>query len=38
MLLALTAFSAYVVNAAQFLIKFRMVRQEAPVGDMAVAK
>jgi 3-vinyl bacteriochlorophyllide hydratase len=38
MLLALTAFCAYLVNAAQFLIKFRMVRREAPTGGMMVAK
>ncbi len=30
MLLALTAFAAYVVNAAQFLMKLRAVRREAP--------
>ena len=38
MLLALTAFSAYVVNAAQFVLKLRAVRREAPVAGMAVAK
>jgi 3-vinyl bacteriochlorophyllide hydratase len=38
MMLALTAFSAYVVNAAQFVIKLRAVRREAPIAGMAVAK
>ena len=38
MLLALTAFAAYVVNAAQFVLKLRAVRREAPTGGMAVAK
>jgi 3-vinyl bacteriochlorophyllide hydratase len=38
MLLALTAFAAYVVNAAQFVLKLRAVRREAPVSDIAVAK
>jgi 3-vinyl bacteriochlorophyllide hydratase len=39
MLLALTAFAAYVVNAAQFVLKLRAVRREAPAaGRMAVAK
>jgi 3-vinyl bacteriochlorophyllide hydratase len=38
MLLALTAFSAYVVNAAQFVLKLRAVRREAPAIGMAVAK
>jgi 3-vinyl bacteriochlorophyllide hydratase len=38
MLLALTAFSAYVVNAAQFVLKLRAVRREAPVGGMVAAK
>jgi len=37
MLLALTAFAAYVVNAAQFVIKFRAVRREAPVAAGLVA-
>jgi 3-vinyl bacteriochlorophyllide hydratase len=36
MLLALTAFAAYVVNAVQFVLKFRAVRREAsPVGLVA---
>jgi len=30
MLLALAAYAAYVVNAAQFLAKFRLARQESP--------
>jgi 3-vinyl bacteriochlorophyllide hydratase len=38
MLLALTAFAAYVVNAAQFVLKLRAVRREAPAIGMAVAK
>jgi 3-vinyl bacteriochlorophyllide hydratase len=38
MLLALTAFAAYVVNAAQFLMKLRAVRREVPVMNAAVAK
>jgi 3-vinyl bacteriochlorophyllide hydratase len=38
MLLALTAFAAYVVNAAQFVLKLRAVRREAPSSGMAVAK
>jgi 3-vinyl bacteriochlorophyllide hydratase len=38
MLLALTAFAAYVVNAAQFVLKLRAVRREAPIAGLAVAK
>jgi 3-vinyl bacteriochlorophyllide hydratase len=38
MLLALTAFAAYVVNAAQFVLKLRAVRREAPGIGLAVAK
>ena len=38
MLLALTAFAAYVVNATQFLMKLRAVRREAPAMAGAVAK
>jgi 3-vinyl bacteriochlorophyllide hydratase len=38
MLLALTAFAAYVVNAAQFLMKLRAVRREAPSMGAVVAK
>ena len=38
MLLALTAFAAYVVNAAQFVLKLRAVRRETPVGGLAAAK
>lgn len=38
MLLALTAFAAYVVNAAQFVFKLRAVRREAPAAVIAVAK
>ncbi len=38
MLLALTAFAAYVVNAVQFLMKLRAVRREAPAMNAAVAK
>jgi len=30
MLLALAAYAAYAVNAAQFLLKFRLARQESP--------
>jgi 3-vinyl bacteriochlorophyllide hydratase len=38
MLLALTAFAAYLVNAAQFVLKLRAVRREAPVAGLAIAK
>ncbi|GAB0116770.1 2-vinyl bacteriochlorophyllide hydratase [Acidisoma sp. 7E03] len=38
MLLALTAFAAYLVNAVQFLLKFRAVRREAPVHGLAAVK
>ena len=38
MLLALTAFAAYVVNAGQFVLKLRAVRREAPPAGMMVAK
>ncbi len=38
MLLALTAFSAYVVNAVQFVLKLRAVRREVPAVGLAVAK
>jgi 3-vinyl bacteriochlorophyllide hydratase len=38
MLLALTAFAAYLVNATQFLMKLRAVRREAPVMAAAGAK
>jgi 3-vinyl bacteriochlorophyllide hydratase len=38
MLLALTAFAAYVVNAAQFVFKLRAVRREGPASSIAVAK
>ncbi len=37
MLLALTAFAAYVVNAVQFVLKFRAVRRETPVAAGLVA-
>jgi 3-vinyl bacteriochlorophyllide hydratase len=38
MLLALTAFAAYVVNAMQFLMKLRAVRREAPAMALSGAK
>lgn len=38
MLLALTAFAAYVVNAAQFVFKLRAVRRESSAANIAVAK
>jgi 3-vinyl bacteriochlorophyllide hydratase len=38
MLLALTAFAAYIVNATQFLMKLRAVRREAPVMAMSGGK
>jgi 3-vinyl bacteriochlorophyllide hydratase len=38
MLLALAAFAAYLVNAAQFVLKLRAVRREAPIAGLAVAK
>ena len=38
MLLALTAFAAYLVNAAQFLMKLRAVRRQTVAGGVAVAK
>ncbi len=34
--LALLAYAAYVINAAQFLIKFRMARRQGPVQATAV--
>ncbi len=34
--LALLAYAAYVINAAQFLIKFRMARRQGPVPAAAV--
>lgn len=34
--LALLAYAAYVINAAQFLIKFRMARRQGPVPATAV--
>ncbi len=36
--IALAAYAAYVVNAAQFLIKFRMARRGGPVGNAALAE
>jgi len=38
MLLALSAFAAYVVNAMQFLMKLRAVRREAPAMALSGAK
>ncbi|MEO1245786.1 MAG: 2-vinyl bacteriochlorophyllide hydratase [Pseudomonadota bacterium] len=38
MILALVAYAAYVVNAAQFLIKFRMARQSANASSFAGAR
>jgi 3-vinyl bacteriochlorophyllide hydratase len=38
MLLALTAFAAYVVNAMQFLVKLRAVRREAPGRSLVVVE
>jgi len=37
MLLALAAYASYVINAAQFLIKFRAARQAAPPRTAALA-
>jgi 3-vinyl bacteriochlorophyllide hydratase len=34
--IALAAYAAYVINAAQFLIKFRMARKGSAVGDAAL--
>ena len=34
--IALAAYATYVINAAQFLIKFRMARKAMPVGDPAM--
>lgn len=36
LVIALLAYAAYVINAAQFLIKFRMARRSAPVSDAAL--
>ncbi len=36
--IALAAYAAYVVNAAQFLIKFRMARKTAPGADAALVQ
>jgi len=33
MLIALAAYAAYVINAIQFLVKFRMARRDASAGD-----